>query len=89
MSTGQGGLSYHEWITRIEKRLENLETESAQKVCKHEDKDTDMFKAVWAEINTLKTDAAVNVWKFGLIAAVGTVVLGGLAQVILKKAGWL
>lgn len=87
VSTGQGGLTQHEWTSRIEKRLENLENFTAQELSKHDKEDTDMFKALWIEINSIKLQNAKTVWMFGLITAVGTVALTMACQVIMKKLG--
>lgn len=75
MGNGQGGLTVNEWISRIERRLENLEKESAQKLSTHDKEDSEMFKTLWAEINTMKLQNTRLMVQFGLVAALGSAIL--------------
>ncbi len=76
-----------EWVGRLEKRVENLENETAQNLSNLRKENIDMFKSIWEEINALKLANAKMVWTFGLVASAGTAILTLGLQLLAKKLG--
>lgn len=76
-----------DWVGKLEKRVENLETESAQNLSDHSKDNAEMFKSIWAEINSIKLQNAKTVWIFSAVAAIGTTLLSIAGQIIAKKMG--
>lgn len=80
----RGGLSLNEWLERVEKRLENLERETAQSFSRHADANAVIIAAIWAEINAMKVANAKISWIPPLITAVALAILTAAVNWVMK-----
>lgn len=73
------------WVGRLEKRVENLERESAQNLSKHDSEDSEMFAKHDERIKKLELFSARALIIFGA----AQIIIFFLLNVLGKKMGWI